>query len=395
MTGTSSPHAVPSFRNSPAGFLPEALGGIVAAHPRARWDERGFIAYDAAPTGTKPQVTVVSGGGSGHEPLHAGFVGAGMLSAVCPGLIFTSPNAVQITEATRWADQGEGVLHVVKNYTGDVMNFRVARQTLAAEGVRTREVRVAEDVATENTENTESAGTADPSGATGGAASEGPGRRGTAATILVEKMAGAAAQRGDDLDRVAEIAQWVADHSRSMAVALAPGHLPTRGNNTFDLEPGCMEVGVGIHGERGTSREEAAPAAVVVERLLERIVSSLGLERGEEVICLVNGLGGTSSLELHLLFGQAAGWLERCGIVIRRSLVGNYVTALTMAGASITLTRATEEIIGLIDAPTTAPAWPGALGREARYSPALLCAEDAMPADGPENAWLGAFVRRV
>ncbi|WPF66133.1 dihydroxyacetone kinase subunit DhaK [Corynebacterium sp. 22KM0430] len=369
----------PSFRNSPADFLPEVLGGVVAAHPQARWDERGFIAFDAAPPapGTQPQVAVVSGGGSGHEPLHAGFLGEGMLSAVCPGLIFTSPNAVQITEATRWADRGAGVVHVVKNYTGDVMNFRVARQALAAEGVSTREVRVAEDVATES------------------AGDEGPGRRGTAATILVEKVAGAAAQRGDSLDRVVEIAQWVADHSRSMAVALAPGHLPTSGNKTFDLGSGQMEVGVGIHGERGTSREAISPAAEVVDRLLGEIVCSLGLERGEEVIFLVNGLGGTSSLELHLLFGQAAAWLERHGITIRRSLVGNYVTALNMAGASLTLARTTEEIVDLIDAPTTAPAWPRSLGSGDRYSPAVLRAEDALSTDGPDNAWLSDFVRRV
>lgn len=245
--------------------------------------------------------------------------------------------------------------------------------------MRTREVRVAEDVATDAT-GTESAG---------------PGRRGTAATILVEKVAGAATQRGDDLDRVAEIAQWVADHSRSMAVALAPGHLPTSGATTFDLEPGQMEVGVGIHGERGTSREEAAPATEVVNRLLGEIVGALGLGRGEEVICLVNGLGGTSALELHLLFGQAAAWLAARGITIRRSLVGNYVTALNMAGASLTLSRATQEVIGLIDAPTTAPAWPRTLGRDPRYYPAAPTQADTMPTEGPENVWLSRFVRRV
>lgn len=356
-----------SFRNSPADFLPEALGGLVAAHPQARWDERGFVALVDRPAAPGPEaaadpgprVAVVSGGGSGHEPLHAGFLGEGMLSAVCPGLVFTSPNAVQITEATRWADRGAGVLHVVKNYTGDVMNFRVA-----------------EDVAT----------------APGG---EGPGRRGTAATLLVEKVAGAAAQRGDDLDAVADIAQWVADNSRSMAVALAPGHLPASGARTFDLEEGQMEVGVGIHGERGVARDQAAPASEIVDRLLAEVAENLRLSAGEEVILLVNGLGGTSLLELHLLFGQALAWLEGRGVTVRRSLVGNFVTSLTMAGASLTLTRATEEVVGLLDAPTTAPAWPHALGRQPRYAPAVPRAEDALTAEGEENVWLSAFVRRV
>ncbi|WP_026165987.1 dihydroxyacetone kinase family protein [Corynebacterium mastitidis] len=356
-----------SFRNSPADFLPEALGGLVAAHPQARWDERGFVALvdrpaapgPEAPADPGPRVAVVSGGGSGHEPLHAGFLGEGMLSAVCPGLVFTSPNAVQITEATRWADRGAGVLHVVKNYTGDVMNFRVAEDVATAPG------------------------------------DEGPGRRGTAATLLVEKVAGAAAWRGDDLDAVADVAQWVADNSRSMAVALAPGHLPASGARTFDLEEGQMEVGVGIHGERGVVRDQAAPASEIVDRLLAEVAEDLRLGAGEEVILLVNGLGGTSLLELHLLFGQALAWLEGRGVTVRRSLVGNFVTLLTMAGASLTLTRATEEVVRLLDAPTTAPAWPHALGRRPRYAPAVLSAEDALPAEGEENAWLSAFVRRV
>ncbi|MEJ4099210.1 dihydroxyacetone kinase family protein [Corynebacterium mastitidis] len=369
-----------SFRNSPADFLPEALGGLVAAHPQARWDERGFVALADRPADPDPRVAVISGGGSGHEPLHAGFLGEGMLSAVCPGLVFTSPNAVQITEATRWADRGAGVLHVVKNYTGDVMNFHAARQALDSEGgeggVRTREVRVAEDVATVSGD-------------------EGPGRRGTAATLLVEKVAGAAAQRGDDLDAVADIAQWVADNSRSMAVALAPGHLPASGARTFDLEEGQMEVGVGIHGERGVVRDQAASASEIVDRLLAEVAGDLRLGAGEEVILLVNGLGGTSLLELHLLFGQTLAWLKGRGVTVRRSLVGNFVTSLTMAGASLTLTRATEEVVELLDAPTTAPAWPHALGRKPRYAPAVPRAEDALPAEGEENAWLSAFVRRV
>ena len=204
----STRQPIRSFRNDPADFLPEALGGFVASHPDAEWHDSGFIAR-RSPVVTlagDPAVSVISGGGSGHEPMHAGFLGAGMLSAVCPGLMFTSPNAVQITEATRWADQGAGVLHVVKNYTGDVMNFTVARQ--AVEDVDTRVVLVDDDVATDPAVHAD-----DATGDDGD--SEGPGRRGTGATIIVEKVAGAAAHRGDSLDDVARIGQWVADNSRS------------------------------------------------------------------------------------------------------------------------------------------------------------------------------------
>ncbi|WP_333618830.1 dihydroxyacetone kinase family protein [Dietzia sp.] len=382
-----------SFRNAAEDFLPEALGGLIAAHPDAVWDEAGFVAR-RSPLVTAdgaPAVALVSGGGSGHEPMHAGFVGAGMLAAACPGLLFTSPNAVQVTEATRWADQGRGVLHVVKNYTGDVMNFRVARQALS--DVETAEVIVDDDVATDM------AGGNSDSDSDGG-----PGRRGTAATILVEKIAGAAAHRGDDLAAVARIAQSVADNSRSMSVALAPGHLPTSGRDTFDLDAGEMELGVGIHGERGVSRVAAEGADAVCEHLLEEITAALGLGEGEEVFCLVNGLGGTTALELDLLFGRAAGWLGERGIQVRRSLVGSFVTSVNMAGASITLTRVLPDFLELLDAETAAPAWPRALGgpldpanppTPARIAFADGLSRDAAPRDGEECAWLGAFVERV
>lgn len=207
-----------------------------------------------------------------------------MLAAACPGNLFTSPNAVQIAEATRWADNGRGVLHVVKNYTGDVMNFTVARQLNPY--IETATVTVAEDIASESNEN------------------GGPGRRGTAATVLVEKVAGAAAQRGDDLETVRATAESVADNSRSMAVALAPGHLPTTGRDTFDLGPGEMETGVGIHGERGVGRGEIPFAGDITDRVLTGIVDALDLGEGEEVVCLVNGLGGATLLEIHLVYGE-------------------------------------------------------------------------------------------
>jgi dihydroxyacetone kinase len=377
-----------SFRNRPSDFLAEALGGFIASHPDAEWHDTGFIGRaSATTTGTgAPAVAVVSGGGSGHEPMHAGFLGAGMLTAVCPGLLFTSPNAVQVAEATRWADQGAGVVHVVKNYTGDVMNFTVARQTL--DEVDTRVVLVDDDVATD---------------LAGGAAdgADGPGRRGTGATILVEKATGAAAQRGDDLDRVAEIGQWVADNSRSMAVALAPGHLPTNGRDTFDLPDGKMEVGVGIHGERGVDRVDVETADRVVARLLDAIGDALALQDGAEVVCLVNGLGGTTPLELSLVFGSVLRHLADRGVTVRRAMVGSFVTSVNMAGVSLTLTSVgedTDELVELLDAPTTAPGWPRVLGGDGApvaYRPALTSFDDDLPEAGEQNRWLSDFVGRV
>ncbi|MDH2455409.1 dihydroxyacetone kinase family protein [Corynebacterium bovis] len=394
----STRQPIRSFRNDPADFLPEALGGFVASHPDAEWHDSGFIAR-RSPVVTlagDPAVSVISGGGSGHEPMHAGFLGAGMLSAVCPGLMFTSPNAVQITEATRWADQGAGVLHVVKNYTGDVMNFTVARQ--AVEDVDTRVVLVDDDVATDPAVHADDA-TGDDDGD-----SEGPGRRGTGATIIVEKVAGAAAHRGDSLDDVARIGQWVADNSRSMAVALAPGHLPTSGRDTFDLNEGAMEVGVGIHGERGVSREGVARADTIVDRLLSAVTEALAIGTAEgaagtgsrdEVICLVNGLGGTTPLELSLVYGSALRWLADHGITVRRGIVGTLVTSVNMAGVSLTLTRATDEVVDLLDATTDAPAWPRVLGTEAEYAPASMSFDDDMPTSGGTNEWLSGVVERV
>ncbi|WCZ37100.1 PTS-dependent dihydroxyacetone kinase, dihydroxyacetone-binding subunit DhaK [Corynebacterium heidelbergense] len=407
MSSAQSEKKLRSFRNDPSDFLAEALGGFVASHPDAEWHTNGFIGR-ATPITTDdggPAVAIVSGGGSGHEPMHAGFLGAGMLSAVCPGLLFTSPNAVQITEATRWADQGEGVLHIVKNYTGDVMNFTVARQSL--DEVDTRVVLVADDVATgsesDGDDDETDHGGVDDSGADNGESdnggeddgSDGPGRRGTGATILVEKIAGAAAQRGDGLDEVAELAQWVADNSRSMAAALAPGHLPTSGRDTFDLTEGNMEVGVGIHGERGVAREDAETADVVVDKLLSAVVEALDLSDGDEVICLVNNLGGSTPLEMSLVYGSALQWLAQRGIKVRRSLVGTFVTSVNMAGVSITLTRCSEEVLNLLDANTSAPGWPRVLGEETDYAPAKTDFDDAMPTGGEENAWLSGFVERV
>ena len=358
----------------------EALGGLVAAHPCAEWNDEGFVGLllDDATKG-EPRVAVISGGGSGHEPMHAGFIGAGMLDAACPGLLFTSPNAVQIGAATEWANRGAGVVHVVKNYTGDVMNFTVAGNHADAE---VAQVLVDDDVATE-IDNDDS-----------------PGRRGTGATVIVEKVAGAAAARGDDLQAVAEVAQRAADQSRSMAVALQPGHSPTSDRATFDLGEGEIEIGVGIHGEPGVERRDIAgaqlTAAALVEELLDGILSSLrdaGVE-GEDVMLFVNGLGGTSQLEQDLVFGEAVKQLTQRGLKVRRGMRGTLVTSLNMAGISLTLTVLDDELIELIDAETSAPAWPGTVA-DPEYADARMVDDETQPDSGEENAWLTGFVERL
>ena len=355
----------------------EALGGLVAAHPCAEWHDEGFVGLllDDATKGEQ-RVAVISGGGSGHEPMHAGFIGSGMLDAACPGLLFTSPNAVQIGAATEWANRGAGVVHVVKNYTGDVMNFTVAGNHADAE---VAQVLVDDDVATE-IDNDDS-----------------PGRRGTGATVIVEKVAGAAAARGDDLQAVAEVAQRAADQSRSMAVALQPGHSPTSDRATFDLADGQIEIGVGIHGEPGVERRDIAgaqlTAAALVEELLDGILSSLSNPNGD-VMLFVNGLGGTSQLEQDLIFGEALKQLTDRGLKVRRGMRGTLVTSLNMAGISLTLTVLDDELTELIDASTAAPAWPGTVN-DPEYAEAILVDNETQPDSGEENTWLTSFVERL
>lgn len=373
-----------SFRNEPRQFMEQALGGLVAAHPNAQWHEEGFISLnETGADGNGDRVAVISGGGSGHEPMHAGFIGSGMLDAACPGLLFTSPNAVQITAATDWADRGKGVVHVVKNYTGDVMNFTVAANSSDAE-VAT--VTVADDAATEIDEEDDS-----------------PGRRGTGATIIVEKIAGASAARGDDLATVARTAQKAADQSRSMAVALMPGHLPTSDRQTFDLAEGEIEIGVGIHGEPGVERRdttqgERPTATALVGELLDGIAESLknadvALD-GADVVLLANGLGGASDLELDLMFGEALSQLSDRGATVRRGLVGTLVTSLNMAGVSLTVSVVDDELLELIDADTTAPSWPAVVA-DPQYTAARTVDDQEAPNEGGENEWLSAFAERL
>jgi dihydroxyacetone kinase-like protein len=325
------------FLNDPGTLVAQALEGLERGNPGiVRWNrEPSFIVR--ADDDPRERVAVISGGGSGHEPLHTGFVGRGMLDAAVPGGIFASPSTFQVKAATDAAHRGRGVLHVVKNYTGDIINFGLARDDAIDEGIAVETVVVADDLATDD--------------ADGG----GPGRRGTAAVIAVEKICGAAADRGDDLETVTRLGQQVADGSRSLAIALEAGTHPGAEGPSFVLGEDEIEYGVGIHGERGIDRRAFAPAAELADLLVASIVETLGLGAGDEVIAIVNGLGSTHPLELSVMFLEMSNVLDGAGVKVARSLVGSYVTSLDMAGCSITLVRTTPEIVELWDAPVHTP----------------------------------------
>ncbi len=284
------------------------------------------------------RVGLVSGGGSGHEPLHAGFVGEGMLDAAVPGAVFTSPTPDPILEATKAADHGAGVLHIVKNYTGDVLNFETASELAEMEDIEVASVVVDDDVAVEDSLYT-------------------AGRRGVAGTVLVEKIAGAAAERGDDLAAVTALAARVNANVRSMGLALGPCTVPHAGTPSFELGEDEIELGIGIHGEPGYRRGRMEPADALTKELYERVRDDLALTSGERVVTLVNGMGGTPLSELYIVHRALAALLDADGIAIARSLVGNYVTSLEMPGCSVTLLRADDEMIDLFDAPADTPAW--------------------------------------
>ncbi|HJQ01455.1 MAG TPA: dihydroxyacetone kinase subunit DhaK [Jatrophihabitans sp.] len=323
--------------NDPADVVVEALVGVAAAHPELRVDHANKIVYrgDAPRPG---KVGLISGGGSGHEPLHAGFVGPGMLDAACCGEVFTSPVPDQMLAATKAVSGGAGVLHIVKNYTGDVMNFEMAAELAAAEtGVEVVSVVTDDDVAVQDSTWT-------------------AGRRGVGVTVLLEKIVGAAAEQGRPLKEVADIAREVNANGRSMGIALTSCTLPANGKPTFELGEAEMEVGVGIHGEPGRSRQPLAPARDVAALLLEPILNDLPFSRGDQVIAFVNGLGGTPLIELYLMYAEVAKILSGHGVTPVRSLVGPYITSLDMAGCSATLLKVTDELLRLWDAPVNTPA---------------------------------------
>jgi phosphoenolpyruvate---glycerone phosphotransferase subunit DhaK len=317
--------------NDPQDVVAEALLGIEAARPDVRLDHANRIIYrrDAPKAG---KVGLVSGGGSGHEPLHGGFVGLGMLDAACAGQIFTSPTPDQMLEATMGVDAGAGVLHIVKNYTGDVMNFEMAAEMAADEtGITVDKVVVNDDVAVQDSLYT-------------------AGRRGVGVTVLLEKLVGAAAEEGRPLPDLVALARSVNDAGRSMGMALTSCTVPAAGKPTFELAEDEMELGIGIHGEPGRRRVPLGSARAIAEQLMEPILADLDFT-SSPVIVMVNGMGGTPLIELYLMYGEVAKIIERAGIVVARNLVGNYITSLEMAGCSVTLLRASEEWIRLWDAP--------------------------------------------
>ena len=328
--------------NDPADVVSEALRGMAAAHPELRVDHAHKVIYrgDAPVQG---KVGLLAGGGSGHEPLHGGFVGSGMLDGACAGEVFTSPVPDQILEATKNVDGGAGVLHIVKNYTGDVMNFEMAAELAASEtGVEVVPVVTDDDVSVQDSLYT-------------------AGRRGVGVTVLVEKIAGAAAEQGRSLAEVAGIARRVNARGRSMGVALTSCTVPTAGEPTFDLSETEIEVGIGIHGEPGRRRLPLAPARQVAEYLLDPILTDLDFTGDDGVIAFVNGMGGTPLIELYLMYHEVVTILSRAGVRVARSLVGSYITSLEMAGCSVTLLKVDDDLLRLWDAPVRTPAlrWGG------------------------------------
>ena len=320
------------FVNDPQLHVAEALEGLELMHGgMVRWNREPSFVVRAQPATAK--VALLAGGGSGHEPLHSGFVGAGMLDAAVPGAIFSSPTAIQVEAATRAVDRGRGVLHVIKNYTGDVMNFSIAAELVAGDGIEVESVLVEDDLATDN-----------PDG-------DGPGRRGTAAVIAVEKICGAAAERGAELAELAELGRRVAGAARTMALAFSSCAHPGESRASFELDGDEVELGVGIHGERGIARRPFGSAAELVPLLLDPVREALSLSAGERVVAIVNGLGATHPLELAVVFKEVSERLREHSVTVARSLVGSYVTVLDMAGCSITLLRADDEMLELWDAP--------------------------------------------
>lgn len=318
--------------NSPENVVVESLQGMAAAHGdliKVQYDPNFIMRADAP---IKNKVAVISGGGAGHEPMHGGFVGLGMLDAACPGPVFTSPTPDQMLAATKAVDGGKGVLHIVKNYTGDVMNFELAAELARGEGLTVESVVIDDDVAVKDSTWT-------------------AGRRGVGTTVLAEKICGAAAEAGHSLAEVADLCRKVNAQGRSMGIALTSCTVPQVGKPTFSLPDDEMEVGVGIHGEPGRSRTKIKPADEIVEILMEPIISDLPYKSGDEVLLFVNSLGGTPQIELYIIYRKAAEIAKKAGLKVVRNLVGSYITSLEMAGTSITLLKVDAQLTKLWDAP--------------------------------------------
>jgi dihydroxyacetone kinase-like protein len=322
--------------NKPEDVVREELEGIVYAHSdlvKVHYDPNFIVRADAPVQG---KVGVISGGGSGHEPMHGGFVGMGMLDAACPGAVFTSPTPDQMLEATKAVNGGCGVLHIVKNYTGDIMNFEMSAELAKADGIEVEAVVTDDDVAVQDSLYT-------------------AGRRGVGVTVLAEKLCGAAAEEKRSLKEVADICRKANDWGRSMGMALTSCTVPHVGKPTFDLPEDEMEIGIGIHGEPGRTRMPIKPADEIVEMLMEPIIKDLPYKEGDNVLLFVNGMGGTPLVELYIVYRKAYQIAEMHGLKVVRNLIGPYITSLEMAGTSITMLKMDDDMIKLWDAPVKTP----------------------------------------
>jgi len=328
-------YTVKKLINNPDNVVEEMLLGMVAAHPQYVRRIEGFSILARAGEPAK-KVALVSGGGSGHEPAHGGFVGKGMLDGAVAGAVFTSPTPDQVYEAVKAVDGGEGVLLIIKNYTGDVLNFEMAIEMAQEEGIAVDKVVIDDDVAVENSTWT-------------------VGRRGIAGTVLVHKLAGAKAEAGGELAEVKRIAEKVVANVRSMGMALSPCIVPAAGKPSFTLAESEVEIGMGIHGEPGTHREALRTADDTTDHLMGKILSELALSEGDEVAVLVNGLGGTPIMELYVINNRVAHLLSAAGVKTIKTYVGNYMTSLEMAGFSLTVLKLDDELKTLLLAPADTP----------------------------------------
>jgi dihydroxyacetone kinase-like protein len=322
--------------NKPEDVVVEELEGIALAHPdlvKVHYNPNYIVRADAP---VKGKVGVLSGGGSGHEPMHGGFVGFGMLDAACPGAVFTSPTPDQMLEATKAINGGAGVLHIVKNYTGDIMNFEMAADLARAENIEIESVIIDDDVAVKDSLYT-------------------AGRRGVGSTVLAEKVCGAAAEQRKSLKEVADVCRKVKAWGRTMGMALTSCTVPHVGKPTFDLPEDQMEIGIGIHGEPGRTRMAVKSADEIVEMLMEPIISDIPYKAGDEVLLFVNGLGGTPLVELYIAYRKAHEIATKHGLKVVRHLIGPYITSLEMAGTSITLLKMDDQLLKLWDAPVNTP----------------------------------------
>jgi len=322
--------------NKPEDVVVDELQGIAYAHGdlvNVHFNPNYIVRVDAPVQG---KVGVISGGGSGHEPMHGGFVGMGMLDAACPGAVFTSPTPDQMLEATKAVNGGAGVLHIVKNYTGDIMNFEMAAELGHSEGIEVEAVVTNDDVAVQDSLYT-------------------AGRRGVGITVIAEKISGAAAEQKRSLKDVADICRKVNAQGRSMGMALTSCIVPHAGKPTFDLAEDEMEIGIGIHGEPGRTRMKLKSADEITEMLMEPIVGDLPFKSGDNVLLFVNGMGGTPLIELYIIYRKAYEIAEKHGLKVVRNLVGSYITSLEMAGTSITMLKVDADLVKLWDAPVKTP----------------------------------------